>query len=106
MPKLLEEAGISVRLIDIHTIKPLDRDLILAAARETGRIVTVEEHFVAGGLGSAIAELCSQEYPVKMKMIGLPDQYASNGPYEELLRKYGLQSDQICETTIRFLNTK
>ncbi|HOU01855.1 MAG TPA: transketolase C-terminal domain-containing protein [Bacteroidales bacterium] len=104
--KLLEEAGISVRLIDIHTIKPLDRDLILAAARETGRIVTVEEHFVAGGLGSAIAELCSQEYPVKMKMIGLPDQYASNGPYEELLRKYGLQSDQICETIIKFLNTK
>ena len=103
--KLLEEAGISVRLIDIHTIKPLDRDLILAAARETGRIVTVEEHFVAGGLGSAIAELCSQEYPVKMKMIGLPDQYASNGPYEELLRKYGLQSDQICETIIKFLNT-
>jgi transketolase len=104
--KLLEEAGISVRLIDIHTIKPLDSDLILAAARETGRIVTVEEHFVAGGLGSAIAELCSQEYPVKMKMIGLPDQYASNGPYEELLRKYGLQSDQICETVINFLNNK
>jgi len=104
--KLLEEAGISVRLIDIHTIKPLDRDLILAAARETGRIVTVEEHFVTGGLGSAISELCSQEYPVKMKMIGLPDQYASNGPYEELLRKYGLQSDQICETIINFLNNK
>lgn len=103
--KLLGEAGISVRLIDIHTIKPLDRDLILTAARETGRIVTVEEHFVAGGLGSAVAELCSQEHPVKMKMIGLPDQYASNGPYEELLRKYGLQSDQICETIINFLNT-
>ncbi len=103
--KLLEEAGISVRLIDIHTIKPLDRDLILTAARETGRIVTVEEHFVAGGLGSAVAELCSQEHPVKMKMIGLPDQYASNGPYEELLGKYGLQSDQICETIIKFLNT-
>jgi transketolase len=103
--KLLKKAGISVRLIDIHTIKPLDRDLILTAARETGKIVTVEEHFVAGGLGSAVAELCSQEHPVKMKMIGLPDQYASNGPYEELLGKYGLQSDQICETIIKFLNT-
>jgi transketolase len=103
--KLLEEAGISVRLIDIHTIKPLDRDLILTAARETGRIVTVEEHFVAGGLGSAVAELCSQEHPVKIKIIGLPDKYASNGPYEELLGKYGLQSDQICETIIKFLNT-
>ncbi|HOP58629.1 MAG TPA: transketolase C-terminal domain-containing protein, partial [Bacteroidales bacterium] len=68
--RLLEEAGISVRLIDIHTVKPLDRELILSTARDIGRIVTVEEHFITGGLGSAIAELCSQEYPVKMKMIG------------------------------------
>jgi len=104
--KLLEEAGVSVRLIDIHTIKPLDRDLILSAARETGRIVTVEEHFIAGGLGSAIAEICSQEYPVKMKMIGIGDLYASNGPYEELIGKYGLQPDQIKETVIKFLNNK
>ena len=103
---LLEESGISVRLIDIHTIKPLDRELILSAARETGRIVTVEEHFIAGGLGSAVAELCSQEHPVKMKMIGIGDHYASNGPYEELLRKYGLQPDQIRETVIQFLNNK
>jgi transketolase len=103
---LLEELGISVRLIDIHTIKPLDRELILSAARETGKIVTVEEHFTAGGLGSAVAELCSQEHPVKMKMIGIGDYYASNGPYEELLRKYGLQPDQITETVIEFLNNK
>ncbi len=103
---LLEESGISVRLIDIHTIKPLDRDLILAAARETGRIVTVEEHFIAGGLGSAIAELCSQEFPVKMKMIGIGDFYASNGPYEELLEKYGLQPYQIKDAVISFLKNK
>lgn len=104
--KLLEDSGISVRLIDIHTIKPLDRELILSAARETGKIVTVEEHFIAGGLGSAIAEICSQVCPVKMKMIGIGDQYASNGPYEELLGKYGLQPDQIKETVIKFLNNK
>jgi transketolase len=104
--KLLEESGVSVRLIDIHTIKPLDRNLILSAAREIGKIVTVEEHFLAGGLGSAIAELCSQEFPVKMKMIGINDLYASNGPYEELIGKYGLQPDQIKETVIKFLNTK
>lgn len=104
--KLLEESGVSVRLIDIHTIKPLDRDLILSAAREIGRIVTVEEHFIAGGLGSAIAEICSQECPVKMKMIGIGDHYASNGPYEELLGKYGLQPDQIKETVIKFLKNK
>lgn len=104
--KLLEDSGISVRLIDIHTIKPIDRDLILSAAREIGKIVTVEEHFITGGLGSAIAEICSQECPVKMKMIGIGDHYASNGPYEELLRKYGLQADQIKETVVKFLKDK
>ena len=103
---LLEESHISVRLIDIHTIKPLDRELILSAARETGSIVTVEEHFVTGGLGSAIAEICCQEYPVKMKMIGIGDYYASNGPYEELLGKYGLQPEQIRESVINFLKNK
>ena len=101
--RLLEDSGISVRLIDIHTIKPLDRNLILSAAREIGKIVTVEEHFTTGGLGSAIAEVCSQEYPVRIKMIGIGDHYASNGPYEELIGKYGLQPDQIKETVIQFL---
>jgi transketolase len=103
--KLLEEAGISVRLIDMHTLKPVDRDLILAAAREIGKIVTVEEHFIAGGLGSIVAEICSQEHPAKIKMIGIGDKYASNGPYEELLRQHGLQPDQIFETTKKFLTT-
>jgi len=104
--KLLEEAGVSVRLIDMHTIKPLDRDLVLSAARDIGKIVTVEEHFVTGGLGSAIAELCSQEYPVQIKMIGIGDNFASNGPYEELLGKYGFQPDQIRDTVIVFLKNK
>jgi transketolase len=103
--KLLEQSGIRVRLIDMHTIKPLDRELILAAARDTGKIVTIEEHFIAGGLGSAVAEVCSQEYPVKIKMIGIGDYYASNGPYEQLLGLYGLQAEQIKETVIKFLNT-
>jgi transketolase len=104
--KLLERAGVSVRLIDMHTIKPLDRDLVLSAARDIGKIVTVEEHFVTGGLGSAIAELCSQEYPVQIKMIGIGDNFASNGPYEELLGKYGFQPDQIRDTVIEFLKNK
>jgi transketolase len=88
----------------MHTIKPLDKDLILKAARETGMIVTIEEHFIAGGLGSAVAEICSQEYPVKMKMIGIGDHFPGNGPYEELLRQHGLQPDQIKETVIQYLN--
>jgi transketolase len=102
--KLLEDAGISVRLIDMHTLKPIDRELVLKAAREVGKIVTVEEHFLAGGLGSIVAEICAQECPVKMKMIGIDDVYASNGPYEELIGKYGLQPEQIKETVIGFLN--
>lgn len=101
--ELLEQAGISVCLIDMHTLKPIDKDLILSTAREIGKIVTIEEHFVAGGLGSIVAEICSQEQPVKMKMIGIGDFYASNGPYEELIGKYGLQPEQIKETVINFL---
>jgi transketolase len=104
--KLLEQRGISVRLIDMHTLKPVDRELILSAAKEIGKIVTVEEHFIAGGLGSIVAEICSQEFPTKIKMIGIGDNYASNGPYEQLLAKYGLQPDLICESIIKFLNNK
>jgi transketolase len=104
--KLLQAKGVSVRLIDMHTVKPLDRELILSAAKEIGKIVTVEEHFIAGGLGSAIAELCSQEHPAKIKMIGIADKYASNGPYEDLLRQHGMQPEQIAETVINFLSNQ
>jgi transketolase len=100
---ILESEGIGVRLIDMHTIKPLDKELIVDAARDTGMIVTVEEHYLAGGLGSAVAELLVQEYPVPVKMIGVDDQFASNGPYEPLLGLYGLQAEQIAETVRHFL---
>ena len=100
---ILEQQGISVRLINIHTIKPLDTQLLIKAARETGAIVTVEEHYIAGGLGSAIAEALAEVCPVRMKMIGVDDQFASNGPYEELLGLYGLQAEQIAETVKAFL---
>jgi transketolase len=76
------------------------------AARETGRIVTVEEHYLIGGLGSAVSELLAQVHPVPMRFIGVDDQYASNGPYEELLGLYGLQSEQIADTVASFLDTK
>ena len=101
--KILREKGIHPRLINMHTIKPLDRDLILTAAKETGRIVTVEEGYLAGGFGSSVAELLSSEYPVPIKMIGIDDQYADTGPYEPLLAQYGLQGEQIAETVERFL---
>ena len=100
---ILAKKGIHARLIDIHTIKPLDREIVLKAARETGRIVTVEEHYLCGGLGGAVAELLAREHPTPVKMIGVDDQYASNGPYEELLGLYGLLAPQIAETVKTFL---
>ncbi len=95
---ILEKEGVSVRLINIHTLKPLDKDIILKAAKETGKIVTVEEHYSQGGLGGAVAELLATECPTKMKMIGVDDQFGSNGPYEELIGLYGLLGPQIAET--------
>jgi len=100
---ILEKQGIHARLINIHTIKPLDKEIIVRAAKETGKIVTVEEHYLKGGLGSSVAELLALEHPAPMRMIGVDDQFASNGPYEELLGLYGLQSDQIAETVTAFL---
>jgi transketolase len=102
---ILKKRGIRARLINIHTIKPLDRDLLLNAARETGGVVTVEEHFLIGGLGSAVSELLSQECPVPMKFIGVDDQYAGNGPYEELLGLFGLQAEQVAERVQGFVES-
>lgn len=101
--EILARRGIKVRLVDIHTIKPLDREIILKAARETGRIVTVEEHYTIGGLGSAVAELLVKEQPTPMRMIGVDDQFASNGPYDELLGLYGLLGPQIADSVENFL---
>jgi transketolase len=101
--RVLKEKGFHPRLINMHTIKPLDRELILKAAAETGKIVTVEEGYLAGGLGSCIAELLATEYPVPMKMIGIDDLFCDTGPYEELLAHYGLQGEQIAETVEQFL---
>lgn len=104
--RLLEEKGISVRVIDLHTIKPLDGDILLKAAEEIGRIVTVEEHFTFGGLGGAVAEFLAQRRPTPMKLIGIQDEFVSNGPYEELLGKYGLLPRQIAAAAEAFLETR
>jgi transketolase len=100
---LLEETGIQAQVLNAHTIKPLDEDTVLRAAKETGKIVTVEEHYINGGLGSAVAELLALEAPTPMRMIGVDDQFASNGPYEELLGLYGLLGPQIAETVRAFV---
>ena len=102
--EILKKKGFNPRLINMHTIKPIDRELVLKAAVETGKIVTVEEGYIVGGLGSCIAELLAIEHPTPMKMIGIDDQYCDTGPYEELLGLYGLQGEQIANTVEKFLD--
>ena len=87
--------GIDARVINIHTIKPLDEELIIKAAEETGRIVTVEEHSIIGGLGSAVCEALSGVCPVKVDRIGIRDTFGESGPAVQLLEKYGLNADGI-----------
>ena len=91
----LEEEGISARVINIHTIKPLDREIVAAAARETGAIVTAEEHNVIGGLGSAVAEAVGESYPVPVLRVGVNDQYGRSGTVPALLELYGLTPDNL-----------
>ncbi len=91
----LDEEGISVSVINAHTVKPLDRETILAAAKETGAIVTVEEHQIAGGLGGAVAELLSAEHPTPVEFVGVRDRFGQSGETAELMREYGLDTDAI-----------
>ncbi len=91
----LAEEGIDVRVIDMHTIKPLDEDLIIEAARETGRIVTAEEHSIVGGLGSAVAEVLCRKCPVRVEMVGQHDTYGESGKPDELKEKYGMTAADI-----------
>ncbi len=93
----LKATGIDVRVIDIHTIKPLDEEIIIKAATETGLVVTAEEHSVIGGLGSAVAEVLSQNLPVKMAMVGQKDTFGESGKPEELKEKYGMTARDICK---------
>jgi transketolase len=87
--------GIDAKVINIHTIKPLDKELIVAAAKETGKVVTVEEHSVIGGLGSAVCDVLAEEAPTKVLKIGVNDTYGESGPAKALLEKYGLDAAGI-----------
>lgn len=93
--KMLEADGISAQVINIHTIKPLDEDMVIAAAKATGRIFTVEEHSIIGGLGSAVAECVAANHPVKVTRIGVKDVYGESGPAKDLLHKYELDAEGI-----------
>ncbi len=93
--ELLEAEGISVQVINIHTIKPLDQEIVIAAAKKTGKIFTVEEHSIIGGLGSAVAECLAENHPTKVTRIGVNDVFGESGPALELIAKYGLDAKSI-----------
>ena len=101
--KLLEADGISAEVINIHTIKPLDKGLVVASAKKTGKVVTVEEHSVIGGLGGAVAEALSEEAPTKMLRIGMMDKFGQSGPAKALIEYYGLDGKSIYEKVKAFL---
>lgn len=93
--KMLAEDGIDAKVINIHTIKPLDENLIVEAAKETGKVVVIEEHSVIGGLGSAVCDVLSEKAPTKVLKIGINDTYGESGPALELIKKYGLDAESI-----------
>ncbi len=103
---MLAEEGIKVRVLNIHTIKPIDEDAINAAAKETGLIVTAEEHNILGGLGSAVAEVVTSNYPVPVMRVGVKDTFGESGKPEELLKAYGLTADEIVKAVKKGVGLK
>ena len=100
--KALKEAGISARVINLCTIKPLDEELVLKAARECGKIVTCEEHSVIGGLGEAVCALLSEKHPTPVRRIGVNDEFGHSGPAAALLKQFGLSAEHIVEAARDF----
>ena len=95
--------GIDAEVINIHTIKPLDEDLIVASAKKTGKVITVEEHSVIGGLGSAVCDALSAKCPTTVLKVGMNDQFGESGPAGALLAKYGLDAEGIYQKAKDFL---
>jgi transketolase len=104
--EILRHEGIHTRVVDMHTIKPLDVELVASCARETGAIVTAEEHTIVGGLGGAIAECLAGVYPTPLERVGLNDTFAECGPYLDLLDKYGMSVEAIASAVRRVFKRK
>jgi transketolase len=98
--------GIQARVVDMHTIKPLDTELVLDCCEKTGAIVTVEDHSIYNGLGSAVAEVIAEERPTPFKRVGVKDTFAESGEFEELLEKYGLSTDDIVKAACHVVGKK
>jgi len=101
--ELLAAKGISVQLIGMPTVCPIDAELVIEAAKKTGRVMTVEEHYQHGGLGTLVAEVLVENYPVPVKMHGIPKEYATSGPYDEILHYYKLDAEGIASVAEEFL---
>lgn len=97
----LKTKGISAEVLNVSCLKPLDAETLIKSASKTGYVITIEEHNVIGGLGSAVSECLMQNHPVKVDMIGIQDTFTETGPYNELLAKYGISADNIIERTIK-----
>jgi transketolase len=104
--EVLDAEGISVRVVNMHTIKPLDKECVLKAARETGAIVTAEDHQIHGGLGSAVAEVLVQYYPVPQEFVAVRDTFGESGKGDELMKKYGIAKDDIVRAVKKVLQRK
>jgi len=102
----LKEKGINAQVVNIHTIKPIDKELIIKCAKKTGAVITIEEHSIYGGLGSVVAEVLIKECPVPMEIIGVQDTFAETGAYELLLNKYGLCTENIINTVQKIIKRK
>ncbi len=104
--KTLADEGVSAKVINIHTIKPLDKDIIINAAKKTGAIVTAEEHSIIGGLGGAVAEALSESCPVPVLRVGVQDKFGKSGPAVEMLHIFGLDADHIVEKAKKAISMK
>ncbi|MBU1912725.1 MAG: transketolase family protein [Candidatus Omnitrophica bacterium] len=102
----LKKENISARVINLHTVKPIDKDLIIKAARETGAVVTAEEHTIVGGMGSAVSEVLSQSCPVPMEFIGVKDRFGESGDPKELFKLFGLTADDIVKAAKKAIARK
>ena len=101
--KELEKDGISAEIINIATIKPLDEELVIASAKKTGKVVTVEEHSIIGGLGEAVSAVLSEKCPTPVKRIGVNDEFGHSGPAKDLLKQFGLSAENIVKTVKEFI---
>ena len=95
--EILKKKKINIRVVDIHTIKPIDKDLIIKCAKETKKIISIEDHNIIGGLGSAISEVLTEEYPTKLVRLGVKDTFGKSGKAEELMKYYKITSKDICK---------